>query len=132
MKFPKPLLPLIVPFIPVISVMAQAAEPGSLPAVGALVRVEAPRLGPGWHVGMLKRLRIEPRCHRVVTFPRGGSHPVTHTLWVEEIERMQTHHVHKGRHKVAPSRVLAGGKVCDEWVGVSMDASRASLLQCPS
>ncbi len=113
------------------SPVAHAAEPGPVPAVGALVRVEALRLGPGWHLGMFNRLRIEPRCHRVVIFARDGSNRVTHTLEIKEIERMQTHLVYNGRNKIAPARVLASGKVSDDWAEVSMDALRASVSQCP-
>ncbi len=132
MKFLQPLLLLIFPFVSIFP--ASAGETGSpaLPAVGALVRVEASRLGPGWHVGMFNRLRVEPPCYRVVIFARDGSNRITHTLRVEEIERMQSHLVYDGREKVAPSRVLTGDKVSDDWAEVSVDALWATAEQCPS
>lgn len=132
MRSPKPLVVLILPLVWILSAVTGAAEPGALPAVGALVRVEAPRLGPGWQVGMFSRLRVEPPCYRVVIFARDGSNRVTHTLGMQELERVQAHLVYKGRKKAAPSRVLAGGRVSDEWAEVSMDALRASVAQCPS
>ena len=107
-------------------------ESGPLPSTGALVRVEAPRLGPGWHVGMFNRLRLEPPCYRVVIFARDGSNHITHTLGIEEIQRLQFHLVYDGRKMVAPPRALGGGKVSDEWAEVSMDALRATVAQCPS
>lgn len=132
MKFMKPPLLLIFLFIPLLSAIAHAAEPGPVPAVGALVRVEAPQLGPGWHVGMFNRLRVAPPCYRVVIFAKDGSNRITNTLEVEEIERMQSHVVYKGRKKVAPPWVLTGGKVSDDWAEVSVDALHATAAQCPS
>lgn len=132
MRSLKLLVPLILSLFSIVSGAAGAAEPGPLPAVGALVRVEAPRLGPGWHVGMFNRLRIEPPCYRVVIFARDGSNRVTDTLGMEEIERLQAHLVFKGRKKVASPRVLGGGEVSDDWAEVSMDLLRATITQCPS
>lgn len=109
-----------------------AAEPASLPAVGALVRVEVPPLGTGWHVGMFNRLRVEPPCYRVAIFAGDGSNRVTRMLGMRELERMQVHRVYKGGDQIAPAQALAGGPVSDDWAEVSMDMLGASVAHCPS
>lgn len=121
-------LTLVLNLLPVV----QSAEPISLPSVGALVRVEASRLGPGWHLGIFNRLRVEPPCYRVVIFAKDGSNRITHTLRVEEVERMQSHLLYNGREKVEPPRVLTGDKVSENWAEVSVNALWATAEQCPS
>ncbi len=116
----------------VISGVAKTAKPGSLPVVGALVRVEAPWLGTGWHVGIFNRLRVEPPCFRVVIFARNGSSRVAHMLGIQELERMQVHLVYNRENKIAPAEALAGGRVSDDWAEVLMDMLQASVAHCPS
>lgn len=132
MRSLKPMAASVVFLFSVFYDVAATAELDGLPAVGALVRVEAPRLGAWWHVGMFNRLRVELPCYRVAIFARDGSNRIAHTLGVKEIQRMQSHLVFEGRKKVAPPRALMGGEVSDDWAEVSIEALHATAAQCPS
>ena len=58
-----------------------------IPPIGSRIRITSPRLEPGWHVGMLNRLRVEPICYRILIF--GSSNTIKATLTVNDITNIQ-------------------------------------------
>lgn len=76
---------LVLPLVPV----AAAQAVNSLPPIGALVRVIAPRLGPDWQVGMFNRLRVPSGCHRILLFTLVGARRIRAILEPSEVTRLQ-------------------------------------------
>ena len=85
---------------------AEAPVPGhQLPKIGSRIRVIAPSLNAGWHVGMLNRLRVEPLCYTVLVFGSPGKNEVTAMLTLDEITQIQVSSLYdEGRTGYDPSK----------------------------
>ena len=106
---------------------AQDSVPSTqLPEIGSRVRVTAPKLEPGWHVGMLNRLRIEPICYVILIFE--SSNKLNVTLTLNEIAQIQVSTLYdKGFGGYDPSNPLYAH---EQWTDVSLEALRAAN-KCP-
>ena len=102
---------------------AQHDVPSSqLPEIGSRVRITAPKLEPGWHVGMLNRLRVEPICYVVLIF--GSSNKLTATLTLNEIMQIQVSTLYnKGFGGYDPNKPLYPN---EGWTDVSLETLRAA------
>lgn len=102
-----------------------------IPAVGALVRVVAPRLGTQWRIGVFNRLRVEPPCYRVVLFPPDGSNRVTEILTMKELERLQVNLIYDGGDRFATAEVRSEKWTDADWRDLSLEVLRQRNLSCP-
>lgn len=102
---------------------AQDKVPSSqLPQIGSRVRVAAPKLAPGWHVGMLNRLRVEPVCYVILIFE--SSNKLKASLTLNEITEIQLSTLYdKGFGGYDPSNPLYRN---ESWTDVSLEALRAA------
>ena len=105
---------------------------GEPPAIGALVRVIVPELGPDWQLGMFNRLRVEPPCYRVLVFQLDGvSSP--DILPLDQIERLQVHNIYDGRDRQAPSSAAVQKWNETDWQEVPIKPlQEMNLRQCPA
>ena len=119
----KKLLVLIVSLlIPLWSRAQHTAPNGQLPEIGSRVRVTAPMLAPGWHVGMLNRLRVEPVCYVILIFE--SSNKLKASLTLNEITEIQLSTLYdKGFGGYDPSNPLYRN---ESWTDVSLEALRAA------
>lgn len=110
-----------------LSSYAQHKVPSSqLPEIGSRVRVAAPKLAPGWHVGMLNRLRVEPVCYVILIFE--SSNQLKASLTLTEITAIQLSSLYnKGFGGYDPSDPPYAN---EEWAEVSLGALRAAN-KCP-
>jgi hypothetical protein len=93
-----------------------------LPQIGSRVRVGAPKLAPGWHVGMLNRLRVEPVCYVILIFE--SSNKLKASLTLNEITEIQLSNLYdKGFGGYDPGHPLYPD---EEWTEVSLEALRAA------
>jgi hypothetical protein len=102
----------------------------TLPPVGARVRVLAPRLGEGWHIGMFNRLRVEPPCYRVLLFSPTGSRRITATLSVHDLRGIQVSTLYDGQtrpYKFDPDAELDSK---ESWREVSMEVLAEAERNC--
>lgn len=108
--------------IPLWSQAQHNAPSGQLPEIGSRVRVAAPKLAPGWHVGMLNRLRVEPVCYVILIFE--SSNKLKASLKVNEITEIQLSTLYnKGFGGYDPGHPLYPN---EEWTEVSLEALRAA------
>ena len=103
-----------------------------IPAIGALVRVVAPRLGQQWHTGIFNRLRVEPPCYRVVILSSDGLNRVIEILTLKELEKLQVNLVYDGRERFATAEARSKSWRDSDWRDVSPDMLRELNLRCPS
>jgi hypothetical protein len=98
--------------------------------VGARVRVLAPRLGEGWHIGMFNRLRVEPPCYRILLFAPAGSGRISATLSVRDFTRIQVSILGDGRtrpYTLEPNQDLNSK---EDWRDVPLETLSEAERSC--
>ncbi len=103
---------------------------GSVPELGARVRVMVPRLGPGWRVGTFNRTRQEPPCYLVQLFDPGPTRNVAVTVPVQAVTRLQVSQLYPG----APPSPDPGAAAFDgeRWADMPLALAQATGLGCES
>ena len=109
---------------------AQEPEVSQAPNLGELVRFVAPNLGPGWHIGMFNRVRVEPPCYVVLLFSMDGEYRWSETLSLADLRHLQVHRIYDDQF---PSREtwedVAGPEY---WLDAPLDSlQRVNERQCP-
>jgi hypothetical protein len=104
---------------------AEAPIPGNqLPGIGSRIRVTAPSLNPGWHVGMLNRRRVEPVCYTVLIFGSPDKNEVTAMLTLGEITQIQVSNLYNNGHaSYDPAKPFYPE---EKWSEVSLEALRST------
>jgi hypothetical protein len=122
---------LVVDAVAAPSAVAQSETRADLPRlVGARVRVLAPRLGEGWHVGMFNRLRVEPPCYRVLLFAATGSiRRIDATLSPRDLTRIEVSTLGNGRARSYEPNEELDSK--DDWRELPLDALGEAERRCP-
>lgn len=101
---------------------------GSIPEVGARVRVMVPRLGPGWRVGMFNRTRQEPPCYLVQLFDPGLIRRVSVTVPVQAVTKLQVSRLYPGAQQSPdPGAAAFDG---EKWVDTPLALAQATGLGC--
>ena len=93
-----------------------------IPPIGSRVRITSNQLGPGWHVGMLNRIRREPVFYKILVF--SPSNTITSMYTPDDITRIQVSTIYNtGAGNYDPTKTLYPD---EEWIDVSLDALRAA------
>lgn len=101
---------------------------GSIPEVGARVRVMVPRLGPGWRVGTFNRTRQEPPCYVVQLFDPGLTRNVAVTVPVQAVTKLQVSKLYSGAQPSPdPGAAAFDG---EKWVDMPLALAQATGLGC--
>lgn len=110
-----------------ISLLAQAETtvPGNpLPEIGSRIRVTAPSLNPGWHIGKLNRFRVEPICYTILIFGSPGKNEVTAMFTLGEISQIQVSNLYNdGRANYDPTMPSHPD---EKWSDMSLEALRSA------
>jgi len=115
------------------SAVAQSQAGADLfPLLGARVRVLAPSLGEGWHIGMFNRLRVEPPCYRVLLLESTGSiRRITATLSPRDLTRIQVSTLADGRARAYTPERNEDLDSKEDWRDVSLEALSEAERSCP-
>lgn len=112
-----------------LAAQSQTSE-DTLPPIGARVRVLAPRVGEGWHIGMFNRLRVEPPCYRVLLFSSTGTRRITATLSVRDLGGIQVSTIRDGQtrpYKFGSDEDLDSKEI---WREVSLEVLAEAERNC--
>ncbi len=110
--------------MPLLAQAQHHAPSDQLPMVGSRVRVTTLRLGPGWHVGMLNRLRVQPVCYVVLVFGLPNKNEVTATLTLSEVRQIQVSNLFNNGHaSYDPSKPSYPD---EKWADVPLETLRSA------
>ena len=99
----------------------------SVPPTGSRVRITSEKLGRGWHVGMLNRIRTEPVCYRVLIF--APPNRIKRIIDPDDITKIQVSSIYnKGGSNYDPAKWEYPR---EKWLDVSLDDILAANKKCP-
>jgi hypothetical protein len=109
---------------------ARAAAPAPQPAYGARVQIMSPRLGTGWHTGVVGRVGA---CLAVMIQREGGESPAFTAVRFDEVDRLRMSSRYDGRPDAAgrPAEYRPGLDTTGErWIEVAVQPLRARYGDC--